>query len=135
MRTGADAGLFLFVWLVNKSYVLFAIVHVALVVAPILSNDQTLLYQAGVSSELYCIDAETGDILWIADGAFRSSILTEPRLVELLEETKLFVIEGMKGKVRQHDAQTGVVDWAFDCQAVSDIPCNDAVEADFRYEK
>jgi len=60
--------------------------------------------------------------------------LSEPRLVEILDEKpKLYVIEGMKGKVRQHNALTGTIDWVFDCLSVSGISCHDAVEADFRY--
>lgn len=103
-----------------------------LLVAPILSSDETVLYQAGASTEVYCIDAKTGDILWKQDGVFRSVIMAEPRLVERSsEEPKLFVIEGMKGKVRQHDALTGDVDWSFDCKDVSGGSCDDAVEADF----
>lgn len=82
---------------------------------------------------MYCIDAQKGNILWNSDGALRGTITAEPRLVErLAEEPKVFVIEGMKGKVRQHNALTGAIDWSFDCQAVSGVPCNDAVEAEFR---
>ena len=91
-----------------------------------------MLYQAGAATEVYCIDTQTGDILWKEDGGLRSVILAEPRLVEQTGEVpKLFVIEGMKGKVRQHDALTGDINWTFDCRDVSGVSCNDAVEADY----
>ena len=107
----------------------------ALLVSPILSSDETVLFQVGASTELHCLDTRTGDTLWTEDGALRTAIVAEPRLVELLdEEPKLYVIEGMNGKVRQHDALTGTIDWSFDCQKLSGIACNDAVEAEFRYE-
>ena len=81
---------------------------------------------------MYCIDTQTGDILWKEDGGLRSVILAEPRLVEQTGEIpKLFVIEGMKGRVRQHDALTGDINWTFDCKDVSGVSCNDAVEADY----
>lgn len=103
-------------------------------VAPILSSDESVVYQVGASTQMYCIDAKKGDILWSSDGALRGTIMAEPRLVEhIAEKPKVYVIEGMKGKVRQHNALTGDIDWSYDCQAVSGIACNDAVEAEFRY--
>ena len=106
---------------------------IALAVAPILSSDESFIYQVGASTQMYCIEAETGGILWNSDGPLRGTIVAEPRLVEAVtDEPKLYVIEGMKGKVRQHSAKTGAIDWSFDCFAVSGVPCNDAVEAEFR---
>ncbi|CAB9516156.1 expressed unknown protein [Seminavis robusta] len=103
-----------------------------LLVAPVLSKDQTVLYQSGASTELYCIGTENGEILWTSSGNNRGSIRAEPRLVDNpQDDPKVFVIEGSKGKVRQHDASSGVIDWTFDCHDVSGIPCHDAVEADF----
>lgn len=106
-----------------------------LLVSPILSSDETLLYQVGASTKVYCIDTQRGDILWNSDGAawgMQGSIMAEPRLVERRQDQpKVYVIEGLKGRVRQHDALTGAIDWAIDCYTVSGIPCHDAVEADF----
>jgi hypothetical protein len=100
-------------------------------VAPILSSDGSVLYLAGANTELYCIDATSGDVLWSSNAELRSSILAEPRLMELYDDPKVFVIEAMNGKVRQHNALTGALDWEFGCLEVSGIPCNDAVEAEF----
>lgn len=104
----------------------------ALLVAPVLSSDETVLYQAGASTELYSIDAKTGDVLWTNDAELRSTILAEPRFIDFHEEPKVYVIESMNGRVRQHNALTGELDWEFGCN-VGESPCNDAVEADFRY--
>jgi hypothetical protein len=47
----------------------------------------------------------------------RSAILAEPRLIEFsTDEPKVFVIEGMNGRVRQHNALSGGLDWQFDCR-------------------
>jgi len=107
----------------------------ALLVPPVLSSDGTVLYQVGASTELYCIEAESGRILWKEDGGLRSVIVAEPRLVERADEdAKLYVIESMTGELRQHDALTGDIEWRVDCNDVTGIPsCSDAVEADFRY--
>jgi hypothetical protein len=84
---------------------------------------------------MYCIETKSGNVIWSSDGPLRGTIMAEPRLVEPgAEDPKVFVIEGMNGKVRQHDALTGAIDWSFDCSTGSGIPCNDAVQADFRYE-
>jgi outer membrane protein assembly factor BamB len=107
----------------------------ALLVSPILSGDKTVLYQAGASTEMYAVDTAKGDVLWTSVGVGRGTVHAEPKLVELLPKTpKVYVIEGISGKVRQHDALTGTIDWTFDCSDVSGIACNDAVEADFRYD-
>jgi hypothetical protein len=83
---------------------------------------------------MYAVDTVKGEILWTSVGVTRGAVYAEPKLVERLPNTpKVYVIEGINGKVRQHDGLTGTVDWTFDCRDVSGIACNDAVEADFRY--
>ena len=111
----------------------FSFFGTALTVAPILSLDESILYQVGASTELYCIDAKAGTVLWRNEEAMRSAIYAEPKLIEFTDEPKLYVIEGMNGRVRQHDALSGEIDWQFDCSDVSNGPCHDAIEAEFSY--
>jgi hypothetical protein len=84
---------------------------------------------------MYAVDTVKGEILWTSVGVARGAVYAEPKLVEQLPTTpKVYVIEAINGKVRQHDGLTGSVDWTFDCRDVSRVACDDAVEADFRYE-
>lgn len=103
-----------------------------LMVAPMLSSDESYAYQVGASTQMYCLETKSGKTVWKSEGAFRGAISTEPRLVEMIpDEPKVYVIEGMNGKVRQHDALTGDIDWSFDCSNLGGVSCNDAVQADF----
>jgi hypothetical protein len=99
------------------------------------SSDNELVYLTDTAFNMLCIEADTGDIRWFSDGDGDSGYRVEPKLTEIPGETPVvYTIESMTGKVRQHNALTGFINWESDCSDRTDqTGCQDGVEAEFRY--
>ena len=107
----------------------------ALPTAIVVSTDNSAIYLTDASFNLVCIDAETGDVLWSEDSNGTSGYVVEPKLSEIDGQTgMIYTIETQQGNVRQHVADEGTLNWAFDCADITGLSdCMDSVEAEFRY--
>ena len=104
----------------------------AILSASVVSKDESLLYFAGASYDLFCVDATNGREVW-TDFTARSVHVMEPKLSEIDGSSVVYIIELLNGNVRQHDATTGTRNWQFSCADLTGIDsCQDAVEAEFR---
>jgi hypothetical protein len=106
----------------------------ALPTAFVVSSDSSAIYLTDTSFNLVSIDAATGSTLWSSDGNRRSGYMVEPRLSEIEGESgMIYTIETQQGNVRQHDADSGDLNWAFDCSDLTgESSCMDSVEGEFR---
>uniref|UniRef100_A0A7S4V1S0 Circumsporozoite protein n=2 Tax=Ditylum brightwellii TaxID=49249 RepID=A0A7S4V1S0_9STRA len=98
-----------------------------------LSSDGRFLYITGASNSFYCLNARSGRIKWEHDEASHQ-LIAEPKFSMRLEldQSVVYTIESLTGKVRQHDATSGTQNWEFDCSDLNDdIKCEDRVEAEF----
>jgi len=96
-----------------------------------LSPDEQYLYVASASTSFFCLDANTGNVIWKTDEDDDKSIyLTEAKVS--YDNTKVYTIKHNDGTVTQHDAVTGDDEWTVDCTEFSDDRyCQDSVEAEF----
>ena len=100
--------------------------------AAVVSSDESSLFFAGASYDLFCIEADSGREIW-TDFTARSVHLMEPKLSEIEGSSVVYIIEQLNGNVRQHDTKSGDRNWEFGCADVTGITsCQDAVEAEFR---
>eukprot|EP00547_Thalassionema_nitzschioides_P010138 CAMPEP_0194229954 /NCGR_PEP_ID=MMETSP0156-20130528/44156_1 /TAXON_ID=33649 /ORGANISM="Thalassionema nitzschioides, Strain L26-B" /LENGTH=937 /DNA_ID=CAMNT_0038962519 /DNA_START=13 /DNA_END=2826 /DNA_ORIENTATION=- len=98
-----------------------------------LSSDDEFIFLTDNKVRLYCLRAKTGDIIWSNDGSAESGYSVQPILSEHPRESSMvYIIETMRGNVRQHDAATGEIIWEFNCNDLSQTRlCQHSVEAEF----
>lgn len=84
----------------------------------------------GVSNDLHCVQRNNGGELWVdMEG---SQITAQPQIWESFDQTVVYVVESLSGRVRQHDLFTGERNWDFSCADIGGLAvCQDAVEAEF----
>lgn len=104
----------------------------AFLTTPEISLDGSLLYLAGASRDVYCLQSANGRQFWTASA--ESAILNQPALFTTEDgESVVYFIESMDGRVRQFDAVNGDENWQFNCVDVTGIAsCQNSVEAEFR---
>lgn len=94
----------------------------ALLANPIMSPDQTLLFQPGVNGEVYCLLAADGSEVWSDVTAENNPILAAP----VADGEALYIIEKTNGVLRQYGMEMGI--------RIYDVPNPNSqadVEADF----
>lgn len=47
-------------------------------ISPVLSDDNSLVFITGASDEVYCVEADSGRLLWAHDGGFRVNYFARP---------------------------------------------------------
>jgi outer membrane protein assembly factor BamB len=105
----------------------------AFLTTPEISPDGSLLYLAGASRNLHCLQTDNGRESWTVP--VESAILNRPTLFTSEEgEDVIYIIESMDGRVRQFNSGNGGENWQFNCEDATGIEsCQNAVEAEFRY--
>lgn len=97
---------------------------------PAMDSEGEYLCLSGVNRDFYCLQSDTGRLLWRAQEG--SEILARPHIFGGEEWRKVvYVIETQNGRVHQYDLYSGRSYWDYSCSEISEDFCQDAVEAEF----
>jgi hypothetical protein len=102
----------------------------AIPAAPVLSRDESRLFVSSASTEVVCVDAQSGDTLWALLGT--SAFLAEAKVSP--DDSLVFNMQSADGRVYCNDQITGETLWVAACDSFeffSGEDCINNVQAEF----
>lgn len=99
---------------------------VAIPAAPVLSHDESRLFVSSASTEVVCVDTQSGDTIWALLGT--SAFLAEAKVSP--DDSRVFNMQSADGRVYCNDQISGDTLWVANCDLFEE-DCSNTVQAEF----